>query len=359
MALSEKTKKTLIWTVVIIILAILIIPKIIQSVISVSGEPGIRMKMNVPAVDVKIMTGSKLENNVFSNGTLLSNEEVELKSEISGKIIAINFEEGSFVKKGQILVKINDAELQATLKKNKARLTLAADKEFRYKQLLEKNLTSQSEYDIANEELNSVKADVEYTEAMIAKTEIHAPFDGIVGLRSVSPGSLISPDKIIAKLQSINPIKVDFSLPQKYYEIMKAGKKISVKLSSTGKEYIGKVYAVEPKIEQETRTIKARAYVPNERRELAPGAYAEVNILLEEYQKTLMVPSDVVFPDISGEMLYVYKNGTAVQQKVHTGIRTEKDIQILSGIKEGDTIIVSGIIQLRPGTPVKIKEIKK
>ena len=195
---------------------------------------------------------------------MVSNEEVDLRSEISGKITQILFEEGKRVKKGELLIKINDSELQATLKKNNARLTLAKDREFRYKQLLEKNLTSQQEYDTQLSELNSVLADVEFNEAQIEKTEIIAPFDGVIGLRSVSVGSYISPQTKIATLQSINPMKVDFSVPQKYFGLIKEGKTIYVKITSTGKIYTGKIYAVEPKIDQNTRTVQARAIIPNE-----------------------------------------------------------------------------------------------
>lgn len=357
MTLNQKTKKTLTWTGLSIILLIIFIPKIMTGINNIAKEPEKVTKQKIQSVDVLIMTGRRMQNKVFANGALMSNEEIELKSEISGKITEIHFEEGAQVKKGQLLVKINDSDLQATLKKNKAKETLAEDKEFRYRQLLEKNLTSQSEYDVAKEELNSVKADVEYEEALIAKTEIRAPFDGIIGLRSVSPGSYISPDAVIASLQSINPIKVDFSVPQKYYGILKVGKSLVVKITSTGKEYQGKIYAVEPKIDPSTRTVKARAYIPNEKSELAPGAYVEINIIIEDIPDALLIPSGAVVPDISGEKVFLYKNGNAVSQNVVTGMRTEKDIQIISGIEKGDTLITSGIIQLRPGMPVEIKQV--
>ena len=304
-----------------------------------------------------IVKPKPLQNIIFSNGTLISNEEVLIQSEISGKITQIQFEEGRRVKKNDLLIKINDAELQATLKKNQSRETLARDKEFRYKQLLEKGLTSQQEYDVALSELNSVFADVELTQAQIDKTEIRAPFNGVVGLRSVSLGSYISPQTKIATLQSINPMKVDFSVPQKYFSLIKAGKSIFVKQSSTDKLFNGKIYAVEPKIDQNTRTVQARALVPNDRGELTPGAYIEIDIVLEELNNAVMVPTDVIVPDIEGKKIFIYKNGKAVPVPVETGIRTEDEIQIVSGLNIGDTLIVSGIIQLRPNAPVKLNSI--
>ena len=168
-------------------------------------------------VDALIIKTKFIQDKIFSNGTFISNEEVELRSEISGKITKILFKEGQPIKKGALLVKINDAELQATLKKNETIESLARDKEYRAKELFNKNLTSQQEYDNALGELNSAQADVEFTKAQLEKTEIRAPFDGIIGLRSVSEGSYISPTSKIATLQSINPLKVDFSVPQKIF----------------------------------------------------------------------------------------------------------------------------------------------
>ena len=280
-----------------------------------------------------------------------------MRSEISGKITKILFEEGKKVKKGDLLIKINDSELQATLKKNDARLTLAKDREFRYKQLLEKNLTSQQEYDTQLSDLNSVMADVEFTKAQIEKTEIVAPFDGVIGLRAVSVGSYINPQTKIATLQSINPIKVDFSVPQKYFGLMNSGKTIYVKMTSTGKTYTGKIYAVEPKIDLNTRTVQTRAIIPNESGELTPGAYVEINIVLENILNALMVPTDVIIPNINGEQVYLYHDGRVKPQTVKTGIRTDKEIQITSGLNVGDTLITSGIIQLRPNSTVKLEKI--
>ena len=243
------------------------------------------------------------------------------------------------------------------MKKNKVREALARDREYRYKQLLEKNLTSQQEYDNQLSELNSVLADVEFTEAQIEKTEIRAPFDGVIGLRAVSVGSYITPQSKIATLQSINPMKVDFSVPQKYFGLIKEGKTIFVKLTATGKTYTGKVYAVEPKIDQTTRTIQARALIPNERAELSPGAYVEIDIILEDIKDAILVPTEVVIPDIEGEKVFVYKNGRAVPQLIRTGIRTENAIQIVEGLNLKDTLIVSGIIQIRPNARIKLNAV--
>ncbi len=350
-------KRILIWIAVLIILIVLIIPKLNLTSNGSENNSTTNPRTRQVSVEILIAKPKPLLNKIFSNGTLISNEEVELRSEVSGKVTSILFIEGKRVKKGEVLVKINDSELQATLKKNKSQEFLARDREYRYKQLLEKNLTSQQEYDLQLSELNSVLADVEFTEAQLKKTEIVAPFDGVVGLRSVSIGSYISPETKIASLQSINPIKVDFSVPQKYFGLIKEGKAILVRLSSSQNTYSGKIFAVEPKVDQNTRTIQARAIIPNDKGELTPGAYVEIDIILENIENSILIPTEALVPDFEGEKVFIYKNGRAVSQIVQTGIRTEKEIQITSGISIGDSIIVSGIIQLKPNSPVKVSKV--
>jgi len=350
-------KKIIIWAVVASLLLIIIIPKI-----KVGSDNASEMtKANSPkrktAVNAIIIKTKSIQNKIFSNGTLISNEEVELRSEISGKITKILFDEGQPIKKGTVLIKINDAELQATLKKNLSKESLARDKEYRVKQLFNKNLTSQQEYDNALSELNSAEADVEYIKAQLDKTEIRAPFNGVIGLRSVSEGSYISPASKIATLQNINPIKVDFSVPQKYFGVVKAGKTILVTIASTEKTYTGKIYAVEPKIDENSRTVQARAVIPNDRSELTPGAYVEIDLVLQDIKDAIMVPSEAVVPDVQGEKVFVYRNGIAIPLVVKQNIRTENEVQIVSGLNVGDTVIVSGIIQLKPNAPVKLNAV--
>ena len=352
-----KKKQIIAYAAVLIILLLIFLPKInFTSKNEDSKIADVEKKESVLA-DIKIIKPELLQDKIFSNGTLMGNEEVLLRSESSGKVTNILFEEGKRVKKGDLLLKINDAELQATLKKNILKLEFTKDKEFRSRQLLEKQLTSQQEYDVVLNELNTIKADIEFTNAQIAKTEIHAPFDGIVGLRSVSIGTYITPQTQVATLQSINPIKIDFAVPQKYYSEIKEGKAIEFTIPNINMNFNGRIYAVEPKIDQTTRTILVRAVAQNNNGVLLPGAYVEINIILNNISNAMLIPTDALVPDIEGEKVFLYKNGKAVPQKVSTGIRTEKNIQIINGIENGDSVIVSGIIQLRPNSQIKIKSI--
>ncbi len=326
-------KRAIIFLSVIILLAIIILPKIDFSGDDVKNENDGGISGSPLSVEGKIIRPEPLQQRIFTNGTLIGNEEVQLRSETSGKVTDILFEEGRKVKKGDLLIKINDAELRATLKKNLIKVEFAKDRESRAKQLLEKQLTSQQEYDIFLNELNTLEADIEYTNALIAKTEIRAPFDGIIGLRSVSIGSYITPQSPVATLQSINPIKIDFAVPQKYFNNVSEGKEIEFKLPNTDKIFKGKIYAVEPKIDQTTRTILVRAIGSNREGLLSPGAYVEIDIVLSNLNNAMLVPTDALVPDIMGQKVFLYKHGKAVPALVTAGIRTEENIQIISGLK--------------------------
>ncbi len=346
-------KKFLPWIVVAIILILLAIPKLNFGDKS-SNAMAFQSRDPIP-VSVKVMQHEVLDNKIISTGTIFGKEEIELRSETSGKVTKINFDEGGNVKKGQLLVKINDAELQAQLSKSKTQLNLAEEKEFRQRKLLEKGLTSQSIYDDLLNSVNTIKADIAYLQAQIEKTEIIAPFNGVVGLRNISVGSYISPAVVIANFQKIDSVKIDFSIPQKYSSELREGKKINFSLPSIAEIFSGYIYAIEPKIDISTRTLRARAIAANKSKKLLPGSFAEIEILLSQSNDALMVPTESIVPDITGEKVFLYRNGKAFPQIVRTGIRTEKNIQILEGLAPGDSVITSGIIQLRPGIEVIIQ----
>jgi membrane fusion protein (multidrug efflux system) len=207
-------------------------------------------------------------------------------------------------------------------------------------------------------ELNIRAADKALLEAQIEKTEIRAPFEGVVGLRSISEGSFINSSVNIAILTKTNPIKIDFALPIKHADKIKQGTSLKVSVPNSVKDFTAKVYAIDPKIDPTTRTLKVRARADNSSGILLPGSYAEIEIVVDENAQSFTVPTEAVVPDISGEMVYLYKNGKAVPAQIETGIRTNTEVQILSGISEGDTVITSAIIQMRPGIDVSIKNFR-
>ncbi len=309
-------------------------------------------------VEAQIIKPQLLRNRIFTTGTLLANEEVELRSEISGRVTGVFFQEGKRVKKGEVLVKINDRELMAQLKRKQVEEKQASDVELRQRKLFDNKLISQEEYDKYLNALEMVKADREAIESQLAETEVLAPFDGIIGLRYVSEGGYVTPDVKVASMQDIDPMKVEFSVPEKYAGLMKAGTALLLTIGDSREEYKGSVYAVESKIDQDTRTIKSRAKVPNPGETLIPGSFAKIEITLEEISNAIVIPSEAIIPEISGQVVYVCENGKAKSVPVKTGIRTEKDIQITEGLSADDTLIVSGLMQLADGKGVQIKSFK-
>lgn len=317
------------------------------------GAPG--APSNVVAYVVK---AQKIDNDVYATGTVLANEQVELQSELAGKIIQLNFQEGSMVNKRQLLVKINDADLKANYKKLELQLSLADEKLKRQKQLLAINGISQEEFDSSQNQFNVIKADLEYAAAQIAKTEIKAPFDGMIGLKNVSEGAYITPAMIIAAVQQINPVKIDFSISERYASLVKKGTSLTFIIDGAG-EFEGKVLAIEPKINSVTRTLQIRAVCTNPKNEIFPGAFAKVKLALSAIDSALMIPTEAIIPELKGKKVFKLVNGKVEPARVVTGLRTDAQVQIIEGIAAGDTIITRGIMQLKPGATVNITELKK
>lgn len=319
------------------------------------GGPG--KNRSAAMVNGYVVQGENLEEQVASSGTLLANEEAELRPEISGKIVKLNISEGSKVTKGMLLVKINDADLQATQSKLQSQLQLNETKAERLKQLLDLNGISKEEYEELQNTIAANKADLQFVKAQIEKTEIRAPFDGIIGLRSVSEGSYVTTDKVIASLQQIHPLKVEFSLPEKYSSRVKPGAHISFTTEGGSEKYSGTVYATEPRIDAATRTVKIRARCANPSASLLPGAFAKIQMVMGASGNAIMVPTQAVIPVLKGKKVFVSENGMALSRMITTGVRTEKQIEVLDGLTIGDTVIVTGIMSLRDSMPVKIKPI--
>ena len=319
-----------------------------------NGTAGAPRDQSMP-VRMQVIESEKLGDKVMTVGTILSNEEVEIRSEISGKVEKIYFKEGARARKGEVLLKINDAEPQAQLTRGQYRQALAEQDAERQRQLFEKKLTSQEEYDVAANQLNIVKAELQIIQAQIAKTEIRAPFDGVIGLRYVSEGSYISPTTRITTLQDYNSVKVDFTIPEKYAAAIEKGDKISFSVEGSPRKFAGTIYAMEAKIDPTTRTLQLRALSPNPENALIPGAFANVEVVFKE-EETLTIPSFALIPDLKGHRVFLHKNGKAESQSVEIGSRSDEFVEITQGVQAGDTMITSGILQLRPGMAVRPAE---
>ncbi|MCL2682976.1 MAG: efflux RND transporter periplasmic adaptor subunit [Bacteroidales bacterium] len=305
-------------------------------------------------VDYMIIEPVDFNELIVVTGTLVSNEQVDLRSEASGNVTQINFDEGKRVKKGDLLVKINDKDLQAQYDRAVHRQRLAEDRERRQKVLLTREAISQEEYDIALTELNSLRAETQLIKAQIERTEIRAPFNGVIGLRNVSVGEFISPQITVARLVDNNPIKLDFSIPERFFDIVKLNSRVQFRLEGDPQLYTATVYAVEPKIDISTRTIQLRALAPNPDGRLFPGAYANVQFATTPLKDAIMVPSEALLSEATGHKAFVYRNGIAELRTLEIGTRTERSVQVVRGLEFGDTLVVSGILQIRPNGGLRL-----
>lgn len=324
-----------------------------------ASKGGAKRKNGPVPVNLMIVKDTTVDNNIDVTGTIDANEKVNLVSETAGAITGIYFNEGSAVKKGQLLVKVYNQDLIAALKQNDYQVALAKQNEYRNGILLQKEAISQQEYDTSLTSLNTLKAQSEVLKAQIAKTEIRAPFSGVIGLRNISPGGYLSPSTSIASLVNIDPAKVTFSVPERYLAMIKAGTKINFTIESSRKNFSATVYAIEPAIDLSSRTITVRAKAPNPDNLLKAGAFAKINLKLDQIAKTIMVPTQCVIPDLKDNKVFIYHNGIAEAKVVKTDLRTDTRIEITSGLKAGDSLIVSGLIQIRNKVPLKVLKVIK
>ncbi|HVV03034.1 MAG TPA: efflux RND transporter periplasmic adaptor subunit [Puia sp.] len=308
-------------------------------------------------VDVIVASSRSIQNTVEANGSVVANEYVELHPEISGRITYLNVPEGAYVEKGTVIARINDADLQATLAKARVQLDLYQKTEERDRKLLEIQGINQADYDLALNNVNSTKADIAYTEAQIDKTIIRAPFSGTVGLRQVSPGAYATPATIIATIQQLDKIKVDFTLPEQYTSIIRKGTMVDVEIDAASKAHRkGLVIATEPQINQTSRNLKVRAILQNGKGH--PGAFVKVYVDAGADKQAVMVPTNCIIPDDRNNQLILVKGGKAQFVNVETGVREADNVEITKGISPGDTVVVTGVLFARPKAPLRIRSVK-
>lgn len=315
------------------------------------GKKGGGQSLNVNGYVVKAIS---FNNDLEITGALEANESVTLQSEVPGLVTGIYFKEGSNVSKGSLLVKINDRDIQAQLQQALTKEKLSATTENRAKQLLQKGAISQEEYDTALADLLSLKAQTQLVRAQLAKTAIYAPFNGKIGLRSISAGEYIAPTKVIANLLSIDPVKISFSIPEKYSGQIRINSDINFKTEGSPKTYTAKVFALEPGINPQTRTLQIKAMAPNPANELLPGSFVKVQLSLSTLKDAILIPNEAVIPVLKGKTVYIVKNGKAKQVPVEAGTRTAESIVITSGLNVGDTVLTTGAMALKPDAPVKV-----
>lgn len=290
---------------------------------------------------------------ISATGTVRADESVELQAEISGKVVSINFTEGTLVKKGDLLVKLNDSDLRANLERYRHSKDLAEVRFRRYAQLFTQKVVTQDDYDSAFSEMNVQQSFIDLYEAQIEKTEIRAPFDGVVGLRYVSVGALVTANTQIATLQRLDDLKIDFSVPEKYAGRIKVGSEIRFSVADGLRQYSGRIYAVDPRIDSNTRSLMVRAVGANPDGSLLPGAFTNVVVPLQQLTDAVLIPAEAVIPGLDEKNVFVLKDGVAQRRAVETGSRTSTQVHILSGLQPGDRVITSGLQTMRANQPVE------
>ena len=350
-------KKVIGIAVVLIILGMLAYPKVMPLFSTPANENPVQSRGGTLQVEAVQIEEETVEDQIFTSGSVLAEEDVELSPEASGIITDILFDEGTMVSEGDLLVKINDSELQAEKRRATFRLNLAEQREERQKALLERGGISQDDYDATLNEVNVIRSELDLINARIDQTEIRAPFSGQIGLKYVSEGSYVSPNSQIASLQSLNPIKIDFSIPERYISRVAIGDRINFTVQGVDSTFTGEVYAIEPRISRDTRSISIRARSDNNDRLLFPGAFANITLVLDEINDALMVPTIAVVPELNSQKIYMVKNGLVEEVRVQTGLRTSEKVQLISGVAPGDTVLTTGILQANPGSEVEITKL--
>lgn len=307
------------------------------------------------AVRAVVIKPHALSDELAMSGSLIPDEEVSLAFETSGKITDIFFKEGSMVEKGQLLAKINDAPLQADLRRKEAQLRLMQDRVYRAKALLEKEAVSKEAFQEAEANLSALRAEIDGVKAEIAQTELRAPFSGIIGLRQVSVGAFATTQTAVATLTKRSPLKVEFSVPERYAGTLPDGAPLEFTVEGDLTPRQAKVYASDSRVDANTRTFTVRALYDNRDGKLVPGRYVNVRLTTREFDNALAVPSEAIVSEMGLDKVYLYRNGKAEPAEISKGLRTDALVQVVCGLHEGDTVITSGTMQLRAGQPVDVQ----
>ena len=337
----------------VVVVVLLILPKLsLFSDAELSNDPTNNSSLFVSAIVVK---AGIMENILKSAGTLLASEEVVLTTEVSGIVRSIHFEEGKRVQKGDLLISMDDSELLAHRDKALHQKALIEQTLERQRILLEKEAISRESFDKIQTDLLVIDSEIELLNTQIQKKQIKAPFDGIIGFRSISPGAYLQPGESIARLVKSNLLRIEFSVPERYQSANLEGRRVFFSVAGFEKIFEAQVYAIEPSVDANTRSLLLRALYNNEDLRLAPGMFADLSIIISRDEDVIQLPSEAIIPQMDGEQVYIYRDGKAELHTIKTGRRTERNVAVIDGVSVGDTVITSGILQLRNGMSVQIK----
>jgi len=308
-------------------------------------------------VDVLIAGAGNIDNNVEVNGAIIPMETVNINPEVSGRLTMLNAPDGGRVSEGTILARINDADLQASLSKTTVLLDMAHKTEERLRKLLAINGINQSEYDLALNQVHSLKADLLVTQAQLDKTIIRAPFAGVLGLRQISPGAYVTPAITLTTLQQVDRVKIDFNVPEFYTNMIRLGASVQIQTNETNLKRRATIVATDPQINPTTRNLRVRAIL--EGTGIAPGTFVKVFLEADKNKNSILVPTNAIIPDARAKKIIVVKSGEGVFVDIETGVRGTGFVEVTKGLNPGDSIVVTGVLFVRPKQPLKVRSVKQ
>lgn len=314
-------------------------------------------KPPAPKVDAYIVETHTISETLDVPGTLVADQSTEIHPEGSGRLTFLNVREGAYVSKGTLIAKLYDADLQAQKRKIEVQLKIANTTENRYDQLQKIGGISKQDYDVTALQVSNLRADLDIINTSIAKTEVRAPFSGKLGLKEVSTGAFVTPQSVITTIQKTNDLRIDFNVPEKYSPLIKNGQYVNFTVEGMDRQYTAVIAATQSGIEQTTRSLQIRAKVKGDDTGLVPGGFAKVNLSFEPNSNALMIPTQAVIPQARGKKAVLFKNGMAEFVDITTNVRDSSNVQVTSGLSKGDTIIITGLLSVKPGAQVSINKI--
>ncbi len=307
-------------------------------------------------VSVYIADVVTAKNTIYASGTIVPNEEVALSSEVSGRLVMLDFREGDYIPKGHLIAKLDDSEIVAQLRKLTFEEELADQTEARQRRLLDIDAISKEEYDLAVNRVKTLSADRELLQVQQQRTELRAPFGGRVGFKNISEGAYLTPATVIGLLIQSDPVKIDFDIPEKYAPQVFVKQEITFEIDAVANRFVARVVAIDPKVDEDLRTLRVRAQTDNKLGLLKPGMFVRVTLPLDA-TPSIMIPTESILPVLKGKIVYTYREGRAVETPIETGLRTDREVQVLQGIAEGDSVIVSALMMLKPDLPVRVDRV--
>jgi membrane fusion protein, multidrug efflux system len=313
--------------------------------------------MPVKAVAAKVAPAI---DEVSAVGNLRADEAITIRPEIAGRIVVMPFKEGESVQKGARLLALDSAELRAVVASSDAQAKLDAQRQERNEDLFRKGFISQQALDESRSNLSRSRAKFAEDSAKLARTEIHAPFAGVVGLRQVSEGAFVAAGTDIARLEKIDQLKLDFRVPENYVSRLRNGQAVRLQVDAWSTvTFSGAVFAIEPGIDEQTRTVQVRARVANADLKLRPGMFARVYLTLGTRDKAVWIPEAAVVPRGPDSFVFRVVDGKAMLVKISTGVRKVGEVEVLQGLSGGDLVVTDGTQRLAPGAPVNLMGAEK